>query len=379
MGKNWKCCDDLTTVCAGPEAPASLAEFTFGSVVQKINGSDTVNLWCKNDFYDVSVVDGYNLPISIEPVDYIKAETIQKSNMTKLERKMVCGKAAVNHFDAEKNCPDILKINGTDKDAAKTYCLSICKAVSEPNHRKKFPKLEKWSKVNATEWSPNGKAPDDSDLDGNSTLSGKKMKDLLCCQCGLLAGPAPATGMPAPGCYDNTTCEFGCSSYTDNVCPEAWCHPKGKANRTRRDYQNRQCPSNWYQQKTDKKKDPNMPVWPLLNVTATRATVNPAYIYKKTSPNAYSWQFNDATSTFECRNANYKVTFCGPPGQPKPKPPPGPPKPKPSPIPKEPIPKEQISSPPRTFSFSADGSTNITMYLIIASIFIIGAMMKCIR
>ncbi|KAI7881567.1 Osmotin, thaumatin-like protein [Lichtheimia hyalospora FSU 10163] len=57
-GRVWarKSCDVHDCTLAGAANPASLAEF-------KMDGAEDI------DYYDVSFVDGYNLPIRIEPVD----------------------------------------------------------------------------------------------------------------------------------------------------------------------------------------------------------------------------------------------------------------------------------------------------------------------
>jgi hypothetical protein len=33
-------------------------------------------------------------------------------------------------------------------------------------------------------------------------------------------------------------------------------------------------------------------------------------IFKKWSPQAYSWQFDDLSSTYLCESADFKLTFC---------------------------------------------------------------------
>lgn len=57
-GRVWarRSCDVHDCTLAGAENPASLAEF-------KMNGAEDI------DYYDVSFVDGYNLPMRIEPDD----------------------------------------------------------------------------------------------------------------------------------------------------------------------------------------------------------------------------------------------------------------------------------------------------------------------
>eukprot|EP00483_Globobulimina_turgida_P013251 UN13275 len=55
--------------------------------------------------------------------------------------------------------------------------------------------------------------------------------------------------------------------------------------------------------------DRSLPLWPLIE-DPSGIKVNPAYIYRDASPNAYSWQFDDVSATYMCRNADYKITFC---------------------------------------------------------------------
>jgi hypothetical protein len=191
--------------------PASLAEFTLSS-------DPTVP-----DYYDLSLVDGYNLPISISPI----AGSYQNVNNPDLGR-FNCGAPKCKPFDMSK-CPDELLING----AGGTYCASICTAVNNPS-----------SVVNP------------------SYLQGIN-KDLVCCSCGC---------GPDCGCSD-VNCKYGCSPYDNNPT-----NLGGKC---------------YVQQ------------WPL---SSTNKQYN--QIFKEQCPDAYSWQFDDISSTYQCSNADYEVTFC---------------------------------------------------------------------
>ncbi|CAO2824130.1 unnamed protein product [Amaranthus hypochondriacus] len=84
---------------AGAIPPATLLEFT-------LNGNTN------QDFYDISLVDGYNLPISVSP-------TTQKCNTTSCP------------FDINKSCPQELQL----KDSTKSdiiACKSACLAFQKP-------------------------------------------------------------------------------------------------------------------------------------------------------------------------------------------------------------------------------------------------------
>lgn len=47
-------------------------------------------------------------------------------------------------------------------------------------------------------------------------------------------------------------------------------------------------------------------------------------LFKRQCPHAYSWQFDDLASTYQCVDADYTITFCEhgpyPPLRPRPKP-----------------------------------------------------------
>eukprot|EP01084_Bolivina_argentea_P200576 342981_1 len=73
-GEDGSCCgqdQNGNYICAGPQAPASLAEFTLA------------NNKNQNDFYDVSLVDGYGIPVSFKPISstYNLADTINYQSL----------------------------------------------------------------------------------------------------------------------------------------------------------------------------------------------------------------------------------------------------------------------------------------------------------
>lgn len=93
-GKGLKCNGN------GGEPPASLAEFTLNSPL---------------DFYDVSLVDGYNMPISIFPVD----------------DSGVCRSVRCD-TDLNLNCPANLIVRGDSGEAV--ACKSACTAFRAPEY-----------------------------------------------------------------------------------------------------------------------------------------------------------------------------------------------------------------------------------------------------
>jgi hypothetical protein len=149
-------------------------------------------------------------------------------------------------FDMAK-CPP--ELSATDRDGKKV-CWSLCKAVSDPGQRSKHKVLQ--------------------NIYNNPDTRAK-----VCCACDCGANC---------GC-DNVDCKYGCSPYNSKlpnphggICHyEQW--PKPDA------------------------------AW-CKKVGLTDANCNYAKIYKSQCPDAYSWQFNDGESTYQCKDADYLITFC---------------------------------------------------------------------
>ncbi|KAE9606633.1 hypothetical protein Lal_00026211 [Lupinus albus] len=98
-------CDSSTEECAGGGAapPATLAEFT-------LNGAGGL------DFYDVSLVDGYNLPISVEPQGGTGAGNCTATGCVE---------------DLNAGCPtELTVVNGEESVA----CKSACEAFGDPQY-----------------------------------------------------------------------------------------------------------------------------------------------------------------------------------------------------------------------------------------------------
>ncbi|KAG2218038.1 hypothetical protein INT45_011925 [Circinella minor] len=86
---------------AGASDPASLAEFTF-----KGHGG--------TDYYDVSFVDGYNIPIRIDPINGDKSGGADNGD------QYACGAPACSNVP---KCPDELKVMKNGKEVG---CQSAC-------------------------------------------------------------------------------------------------------------------------------------------------------------------------------------------------------------------------------------------------------------
>ena len=247
----------------GGEAPATLAEFTFGGATG-------------NDFYDISNVDGHSVGLGMFPVpDHFTSAAGVTGNFN-------CGNPYCQIFDDPANwCPPELQQVGSD---GLITCLSICKAVDRADHIASVDNVTKYTVTTATgpqqltarEWLQYLRTAQDW-LHGRGT-----MKSLLCCDCG--EGGQGCEQQDATGalvCPD-TPCSHGCSDFVSNYPP---C------------YAERVCPA--LRNADGSLKD--SPDWPL-------ATTGQHYadLYKIKCPLAYSWQFNDSSSTYQCQQADYQ-------------------------------------------------------------------------
>lgn len=231
--------------------PASLVEFTLSPIDKG------------TDYYDISLVDGHNVDISIIPSDYTSAHLSQNNS------KYDCGSPKIK-FDKEQ-CPEELLMK--DENGKYIGCASICTAINNEKQRKKFKKLQ--------------------DIYNGKTKDGKPMRDLVCCSCGNNNG----------GCNDPNS-NYCCSPYTlpgqitgsrggvcrveewPTVCPmsESYC-PDGTNNCS--------------------------PIERLCKVNGETTKIPYRYdrVFKNSCPDAYSWQFDDLNSTYQCSNANYTIIF----------------------------------------------------------------------
>lgn len=110
-GRFWarEYCEGYACAVAGAASPASLAEFTF------LAANDG------HDYYDLSFVDGYNLPLSITPVNPI--------DPTLVNSHYWCGAPKCSPAPA---CDHQLQV----KDSNGNYvgCLSACSKFNEPQY-----------------------------------------------------------------------------------------------------------------------------------------------------------------------------------------------------------------------------------------------------
>ena len=272
-GCDSNCSNCQTGDCGGMECqrsgdnPASLFEISM----DKNQGFDT---------YDGSLVDGYNIPISVTPLSGTKVGGNPKYDCT--SNSCPSSKLSLN------NCPPelIKKVNGNP-----VGCYSLCHAIDDPNNA---PILDQRCKTGAISGCPNGI----SDL--------QAIKDLVCCSCGEPKDGCPTdqlpkdpkTGTPINGCavqgdqkesvdLIKKCCRRGCSPYS----------PPGKS--MPQDEEPVCSTTNWPK-----------PVGFCNDKKIATSDCNYPNIFKKQCPDFYSWQFDDLSSTYSCLNSDFEVEFC---------------------------------------------------------------------
>lgn len=107
-GRFWarENCTGADCQIAGAAFPASLAEFTFRGDAGK-------------DYYDLSFVDGYNLPLAITPIN---------PKSTNATDKFWCGAPTCSKAPA---CPSELQLNA---NGVYVGCLSACSKFGNPEY-----------------------------------------------------------------------------------------------------------------------------------------------------------------------------------------------------------------------------------------------------
>jgi len=248
------------------------------------------------DYYDVSSVDGPTLGVSIEPVNF------QKVNNSGLDPRFNCQPASMKQLNYS-DCPAMLRMGADGANYAPvertTGCISPCAFSAQFQ--------EQWKA-----------------LFNNDTSKAMYEQAHVCCECGQGRGSCEDNCAPKcskalnPNAKPNLACIAGCSAnagYPDSFAP-TFCFLKD------------------YPTVTDPRSGEQVD---LSSVPK---------IFKQQNPLAYSWQFDDLSSTFQCMYADYKVTFCAG-GSPTPPAPPMPPTPTP-PAPPTPTPPTPPTPTPPT-------------------------------
>jgi len=140
----------------------------------------------------------------------------------------------------------------------KKYCANLCSAVSDYEHSMKHPFLM-------------------------SIRNNANLRALVCCDC--WEGPMPE-GCGAQRCGGDKDC-CGCFNPQSKYCCSPYDHTLVNVGG--------RC---------------EIEKWP--RVQSGHFTGNTyANVFKEQCPDAYSWQFDDFKSTYQCQNADYEVQFCG--------------------------------------------------------------------
>ena len=110
----------------GGQPPVTLAELTFDG---------------KQNWYDISMVDGFNLKTGIYPLQNEKCSQIN----------------CANSIDREK-CPELLRVY--DEDDNLSSCQSICKALDDQKALARNPELQALREIRVA-WAPNAPVMED--------------------------------------------------------------------------------------------------------------------------------------------------------------------------------------------------------------------------
>ncbi|KAJ3226471.1 hypothetical protein HDU81_007281 [Chytriomyces hyalinus] len=200
------------------------------------------------DYYDLSLVDGYSIGLGLQ------VSGGSKVGDPSLPPGFDCGSPVCN-MDVSK-CPKELKSSDPTNPDRPVLCYNINAAVNDDMQRAMNPSLQKYF--------------DDAD-----------MKSLLGCSC--------------PACGAGQGCGEGCSD-TGYCCSIMDLRRNGT--------------------------DPNTPPsqqghGKVCLASSWPAPLDPGYqdiqydkVFKNQCPDAYSWQFDDESSLFQCVGAEYELTFC---------------------------------------------------------------------
>ena len=260
------CCE--TGDCANSEN--MIVECNGGTKAPPANSFEvTFNESPKNDFYDITNVDGYAVGIAVQQMNGIKLNhnpTINGHPAPQLN----CGNPVCTNFDMS-TCPPELREKTTSE---RQICWGLGGAANSSAQRNR---------------------------DSSGFLSGIAA---VCDNLSLVGAACGATDTNSNSCGTDlkdgcalSSSLYCCSPYNDNL--PAGHGGIGCADATDPNYVNA-CSGVW--------PTPNASWCTTANIPSGFCTYNG--IFSNQCPNAYSWQFNDSTSTYQCINPDYQVTFC---------------------------------------------------------------------
>jgi hypothetical protein len=212
------------------------------------------------DFYDISNVDGFNVAVSIETFGGQQIPGFGDNP------KFNCGNPGCT-FNMDRCPEEVTYIKG-----GKKYCMNLCLAVHNYEMRSQKPFLMR-------------------------IFNDPEMLSKVCCDCWHGADPA--------GCH-NSICNVqhhadccGCFNPSSKHCCSPYDHTLAGKNT------GGTC---------------RVEEWPKVESGYYRGQQFNT-VFKDQCPDAYSWQFDDLASTYQCKDSNYRITFCGNGGnKPNPKP-----------------------------------------------------------
>ena len=296
----------------------------------------------QTDTYDVSMVDGWNASMVIMPIP--GRFSLAHPGQNDPYDSKACGSTlpAGDNTDVAKWCP--LELQYPSFSGRKQMgCLNLCKALDRSDMDRVDDKTpltfsdlppgvqnpitaKKWLGLLKTEkaWMHSTTRPD------------AMMRDIVCCQCGAPDGECEGnnanwgcdpSGNCAPGVLpfkasfkdcqatckktvDNgvqrgpmwkdpalNTCYAGCTPY-NTTYPESWSYRRCPVRRK----DGKPFDATPLQPGFDMNELTSVPEWPLSSTGEDYPE-----IFKKRSPGAYSWQFDDHKSTFVTRDADFFV------------------------------------------------------------------------
>jgi len=238
-----------------------------------------------SDYYDISNVDGTSKIWA--GMEVVRGRRLTGKAAPK--GRFNCGAANMPHAFDMSTCPQPLRISRNDSsphgysanasvDEA-VGCLSACNFMSQVA----------WAAPGqaASSWIAD-RTSSGADMDSDQSVSPVTAEDVArtCCECGhgVDRGLCPAPKVSLDGTVTwpppNVACIAGCSPYANY--PES--------------YAKSMCTLG--QMPSIKSGDTSIPLGEVQE------------IFKKWAPEAYSWQFDDMSSTYLCEGADFRLTFC---------------------------------------------------------------------
>jgi len=222
-----------------------------------------------NDFYDITNVDGFTVPIAVQEINGVKLTNNPTINGVSAPQ-LNCGNPACSTFNMSQCPPELSHTTSSGRQ----ICWGLGGAANDPTQRETSAILKNIA-ADCNQLALVGAACSAMDTGGNS--------------CGTTA---------AAGCGDSDSL-FCCSPYNDNL--PATHGGVGCADPPGVDI-------NYV--------NPCTGVWPTpdatwcsnVNLPTDFCTYNG--VFEQQCSQAYSWQFNDSNSTYQCINPDYQVTFC---------------------------------------------------------------------